>query len=683
MKKNILSVLLVLVLASAACSFSTNLTPAGETTGETPLSSSAQANGLSAESTSTGGVLLKWDPIDGAEHYLVEVQVGDEFIPLATLPADQVSYEDLSAPPATRFTYRLSSLVDARPGDSREITIETPPETGNPLQVSIEFDQSAAVLDPNTFDPSTIDPNNFDPSMFMPQPVQAQALIGPQGGEVSVTGSNGVTYTLSVPPNALRFDVPITLKPVSGIPDLPLSGGLTAAVFVGPGSLVFDIPATLTTTPPADFPAAAGPLKLAFSFAADGQEFHLHPFAAGEEQGRLGSPHLAMSPRAGPLSFVLDLIDGGGYGQGSGTGDDVKKIVARPASNSQDRMAQRMAVSQLDDLAPLQPINDLAPLAPARAIELAKLGESILQKAGKADTWSKFLEVLDDFSTYTNAGGDKYEFNQKLNNKILDKLVDKAQALLKKNKGECLTQDDFMAQNLVERLTNPQGSFSTAFAGRFKQKYGQQLLDDLANGKKACSFKLTMKSSIVLEGLGSIMTVTAEIASTELFLNYSQGEIYLSGMGTMKEKIKFDPDGPCATFPIQQYPELGFYVSKLLVVFVDGKLNDFNLMEYEVQGWTKAAGLDPQGEECLTSLGVTGGGDYWTGQFMVAQILRDQSSNLKGWDVKNNLAAGSSLVATRQSDVKALTLAGNGAGAGDMKMIEDTKFVLTVTKKSK
>ena len=222
--------------------------------------------------------------MDGAEQYLLEIQVGDEYIPVANMPASRSSYQDDNVPPDTRFTYRISSLVAGQKQESKEITVETQAATIDPIQVGIEFDRSTPLfdLDPNNFDPSTldpntIDPNNFDPANFMAQPLEAEAEVGPEGGELTVTGSNGVVYTLIVPPNALRMQVPIKMKPISAISDLPLSGGLMAGVLIEPANLVFDIPVQINMLPPADFAAPAAPLVLAFSFDADGPEFHLYP----------------------------------------------------------------------------------------------------------------------------------------------------------------------------------------------------------------------------------------------------------------------------------------------------------------------------------------------------------------------------------------------------------------------
>ncbi len=150
----------------------------------------------------------------------------------------------------------MSNLVDEERRDSKEITIETQPEISDPIKVGVEFDIAAPLMtfdpnnfDPNNFDPNTIDldtfdetmfdPENFDPANFLPQPLETEEVIGPKGGELTVTGSNGVVYTLVVPPDALRMDVPIKLRAISALSGLPLSGGLLAGVIIEPTTLRF------------------------------------------------------------------------------------------------------------------------------------------------------------------------------------------------------------------------------------------------------------------------------------------------------------------------------------------------------------------------------------------------------------------------------------------------------------
>jgi uncharacterized protein (DUF1778 family) len=682
--KSLYAFFIILALLGASCNFATNLFSGGGGVNQ-PNTRKVSAGGFSGQVRPDGVVQLAWEPINGAEHYLLELQIGgQEYVPLASLAAEARSFEDDYAPGDASFTYRLSGLDSSGLLDSKQITLTTPPDRSDPLRVTPEFDMTPAQIDPNNFDPnnfdpnnfdpSQFDPNNFDPSLFAPQPIETQAVIGPQGGELSVTGSNGVVYTLSVPPGALDFDTPITLRPISNIPDLPLSGGLSAGVFIEPAALVFDVPATLRMTPPADFPAPAGPLSLAFAFEQDGREFHLYPFDIGGELA-LSNPHLAnpgpIPAAIGPLADIAKARFGGGYGQGSGTAQDVKNISQKPPAKSANRTAQRAAVSQLGDLTPLPDIESPAdlPNLPPQAKELAQTGEALRQKLGKVDDLSGMLESLEDLSIYIDAGGGKY--NQGLNRQILEAFVDKAQALLKKNKGICLTQDDFLAQELVERLSNPKDNLSKALAERFKQKYGQKLLDDLTYGRKDCTFELDLKSNLTFEAEKSTLFTTAEAPKMKLLMTYSKGEIYLQGGGTMSLKMRVA--GSCS-FPLKQYDNLFLYVDKMYPVFEKGQLKDFSLSSYSVLGWTKAIKASGGGLECPTFVNVSGGGDYWTGLFISTRATFGNPI-MTGWKITPSSPASAGGLKAHWESIKPSF---SPLGVPETLMSEDTKLDLRV-----
>jgi hypothetical protein len=100
------------------------------------------------------------------------------------------------------------------------------------------------------------------------------ASIGARGGSVSATASTGVTYTLIVPPNALKDTVSITLTPISSMGSTPLSAGVTAAVQMEPSGLSFKRSATLQIG--AASSTAAGKRLFGFGSANDGSKFRLN-----------------------------------------------------------------------------------------------------------------------------------------------------------------------------------------------------------------------------------------------------------------------------------------------------------------------------------------------------------------------------------------------------------------------
>jgi hypothetical protein len=100
------------------------------------------------------------------------------------------------------------------------------------------------------------------------------ASIGARGGRVSTTASNGVVYTLIVPPNALKETLRITLTPISSMGNAPLSAGVTAAVQMEPSGLIFQRSAQLQIGTVAT--VAAGKRLFGFSTANDATKFRFN-----------------------------------------------------------------------------------------------------------------------------------------------------------------------------------------------------------------------------------------------------------------------------------------------------------------------------------------------------------------------------------------------------------------------
>jgi hypothetical protein len=638
----------------------------------------ADSKDFSAQVNSDGQVVLNWKPINGVDGYQIELQIGgDEYVPLASLPANQTTFTDEKVPGDMNLTYRLSAVTKSKTSETKLATVITPAEKINPLKITVAFDQTPAAIDPKTldpknFDPSKIDPNNFDPSMFMAQPLQTQAVVGPKGGEITVTGINNVVYTLKIPAESLDFDVSIKLKPISSIPDLPLSKGLIGAVFIEPQEVVFRIPATLTITPPKNTPVPQGSLQAGFAFETNGQEFHLFP-TVQNAQANLGAhtARLTNNPSFDETpKDELKVPSGGGYGKGNGTPAEIKAISASNPTNAVDGTTQEVALAQLaiDDLESL-------PNIPKEATSLAKTGEKISQQANKADDWNKLMETLDKLTTYMNSDGAKY--NKSLNEKIISSLLDKANKLLQKSKNDCLSEDDLKAQKLVDQLVNPKDDFSKLLSDNFKNKYGQKLLDELYAGQKACSYEFTLYSNLSTTSKKSVMFANVQTKKFPLFFNYLKGEIYFSGSAPMKLTVTYS--GDCSSFPQEEYDKLTFSVGKLSPKFVKGKLKDFELGMIYTNGWEPFKGISSSGDVCPTLVNTRGGGDSWTGLFTIArESLKNQM--MKGWILTGgDLSKGVPLTAKWESHVGTFS----PLGQNELQMSEDTKLELNITPNKK
>jgi hypothetical protein len=129
--------------------------------------------------------------------------------------------------------------------------------------------------------------------------------IGLDGGELRATGSNGATYTLTVPAGALRTATQITMTPVAAVQTLPFSV-LAGAVDLQPSGLELAKPAVLTIATTAE---ADTSLRL-IGFSYEGDAESLAAVVAGEVSGairlsvrRFGAgTSLPVGPAAGPRS---------------------------------------------------------------------------------------------------------------------------------------------------------------------------------------------------------------------------------------------------------------------------------------------------------------------------------------------------------------------------------------------
>lgn len=670
-KKQLLTLWCVVLLAALACNFVTGLIPQEPVPAEKATAPvNAASDGFFAE-VSEDSVSFIWDAARGAEHYLIELQIGDEFIPLVLLPSDQLIYID-RIPGGAQYTYRLTSLGGTEDGKSKTLTVSVPQSQSEPQAVTITFDQNPAAIDMNQLDPSQFDPNTFDPSLFMPQPIQAEARIGPQGGELSVTGLNGMTYVLTVPAGALDFETTLRLKPISEIADLPLSGGILGALLIEPESIVFDLPATLEMIPPPGFSLPAASLQLGFAFDGSGKEFHLYPLAVERAQSFRALPLADLSPVprfAPPLSDIAKLQFAGGYGLGSGTVADAQNV--KPPSNSANRGAQRAARAQLEELAPLENIEPLAglPNLPPQAKEFGKIGAGLLDRAGKSADWSALMEVLDDFRMYMEAGGDK--FNTNLNNKILDMLTEKTKALLEKNRQDCLSADEMKAQEMGRRLNAPKSSLDRALAERFKKKFGDKLVKDLLAGFKGCNFSLDVYSNLTFEAEKTTLFVTMKTETFPLWMVYSKGDTYLYGSGFFTLDMRIVGQG--CNSPLKQYDRLELYIDRLTPIYDGSTLKDFSL-EMSVGGWKAANGAKGEGEKCPNYIELLGGGDYWTGLFTISRITH-MDHFMHGWKISGG-PLNKKVPLTAKWEAADLNFSPLG---GDAKMSESSRFTLRVT----
>lgn len=533
--KAIKRLLTLFIIFSLSCNFLTGLTG-----GDGP------ANFI-AEATSAMSVTLAWPAADGAEKYLIDARIGEQdFIPIAEVPGDQTSYEVFPVPDNSQLIFRLQAVTSSGTNEVGTANVTTPEVTPNPLTVQANqyepITWEPPTPDPNnpTFDPSSMyppgfDPNNpesFDPSTLMQQ-VSASADIGVDGGEVTVTTPDEITYTLSVPAGTLDDVTTITLVPIQSIDGLPFSGRLQGAVRIEPEGLVFDPPATLTMAAPEQTPIVDGMLDIGFAFESDGTEFHLQPISLAEVPASLlpGSAHMASWDGKSQLRHQtkFDINYSYYYGWGPGSKAEARKVVeSHVPSAKEDRILNELAFGELYD-------PDLTPLGYPTALATANLLVKVTDASSTHDVASA-LEALEALMKYH--GNDDLSLKPKFN-KILDILVERINDLLKANKQKCLTADDAWAQAIAERLSHPKiGTFSGEMAQRFNDKYGDAVLKEVQQMTKNCVLELKIESKITADFPAGKLTVPVTGTIQNLIFTSRKGKTILSGDGT-HESLKY------------------------------------------------------------------------------------------------------------------------------------------------
>ena len=141
----------------------------------------------------------------------------------------------------------------------------------------------------------------------------ASKSIGPEGGTITAQGSNGTTFTLTVPEGAIPGDLTrtITVTPISSFGGMPLKRAM--GVQLSPSGLSFLVPARLTITRPA---GSANRNIVGFGSRDDGTEFFIRPASTEGSAVTFAVSHFsaAGAGEAEDLQALLNLAGGSGSG---------------------------------------------------------------------------------------------------------------------------------------------------------------------------------------------------------------------------------------------------------------------------------------------------------------------------------------------------------------------------------
>lgn len=643
----ILSFVLLASIVTLSCGLTGNLTNSGGPTGS-PSSSSLFA----AEATSPMSVQLTWKPVTGAQKYLIAVGLGNsDFMPVVQLPADRISYEDFPVPDGSELTYRLQAVTSSATSDVGTAKVTTPAAKPDPLTVQATdykpvtwtpptLDPKHPITDPSLMYPPGFDPNNpngFDPSQLLKQ-VAASVDIGPEGGEVTVSTPDKIAYTLTVPAGAVDDVTTITLTPIQSIDGLPFSGGLQGAVRIAPDGLILDVPAMLMITRADGAPVPSGMFNLPFTFEQGGMEFRLYPFAPAPEAATSGpgAVHLASLTAAPHLAGTLggvSISELQSYGVGKGTQQEARSVVQKHSPSASVSQVVN-AVAYTDDLAPLPNLNQGDELAPLP--NPAEFGQKTLDKANAAVSMSDVLTVLEGLEVQLKYVGKDKALQDKYD-QALDVLLDRIHKLLLNNKNKCLTKDDYLDQAIASRLSHAKpGTFSAKLAQRFKSKYGDGVLKDLANMTKVCILNLHIQSQITADTPPGQFIIPVEGDISNLKFGFSRGRTFLSGAGRLVySPIQVIPHQKgkwtCEPWKPIEGMAVNLTITRLEPVFFDvenGQLRDFNLARMtavdDQRPRSSATCIDASqkpAQKTTVPIAISyGSGSIWLGYFTAAHL---------------------------------------------------------------
>ena len=530
--KQVSLIVLALLLVSLSCMSTTQvINNSGQT--QVPQLSSPFA----AEATSPMSVQLAWKPVSGVQKYLLAVRLGDsEFIPVAELTADLTFFEDFPVPDSSELTYRLQAVTSSETIDVGTATVTTAEIEPNPLTVQANdyapiawvpptpdpnnFDIDPSIYYPPGFDPDH--PEDFDPANAM-QRVETSSEIGPEGGTLSITTPDNITYELTIPPDALEESTLISLIPIETIDGLPFDGGLQGAVRIEPDGLMLDLPATLRITRSDTAPLPEGMVNLAFGFDGSGQEFHLMPFAPADQTSSYpGAGHLASLSAAptfaGPLAEIaLKQLKDFGYLEAT-----PKKAAAvvknHTPTGAEERLLNQLAYGEAD-LPELVPIDSRQRLATAKLLSSAE---------NDALSWSQITIALSQLEILMNYYGKDPKLAGDLA-KIMDLLVDRLTKMLVVIPEKCLSGNDPYALAIAGKIVNAKPG---SMYGAIKKKLAPNLLKDVTENNKKCILFLTIDSKVVEDDSISAkneVTVFGQIGP--LKYNFKNGKVFLTGRG--------------------------------------------------------------------------------------------------------------------------------------------------------
>lgn len=146
--------------------------------------------------------------------------------------------------------------------------------------------------------------------------------ISARGGSVSLKTSDGSTFKLEVPANAVASDTTVTMTAVKTLDGAPLDNNSPTAVQLEPSGLFFKEMATLTIVPSKEVPIKQ---QIAFGYEGEGTDYRL----------------ALVDPKSKDIKIKLMRFSGAGVGSGSDAAWAANLMIQ--ARTAEDRIGNKLA----------------------------------------------------------------------------------------------------------------------------------------------------------------------------------------------------------------------------------------------------------------------------------------------------------------------------------------------------
>jgi hypothetical protein len=623
----------------------------------------AESQGFKAEVTSPISVLLTWTPVPGATEYRIEGSVaGGAWFPVASATSDVASFEVVPIPDELEVAFRLSAVQADGTATRREVTVTTPRQAPNPLTVQATLEEINPTLpgfDPSTFDPSTFDPSTLDPSLFnpdtfdpaslVPQPTTVTQEIGPSGGQMEATSSDGVVYTLTLPEGALPFPLDISMTPILSIDGLPGGTELLGAVQIEPDDIELAEPATLTIRWPESGANGTQDLLAGIGFGVAGNDFHFSPLDP-EEPGTSSTVGAAKMARlaarqAGAAGGVVTSTRLGSHGA-------VRTSPSTAIENAQSHAAidhARLSDQRFEAGRAAYEGTSGGGVTVAPGSFANFMADRIKQQA-QSGSYADLYEALIDWKRLLREGATELDSDKM--DEVWDLLLDKLHGLLKQAaEATCMSDAHMYGIEMAQRLTKPASAFDRELLKRFKEKYGaegQDLLRKAVQLVERCPLYLVVKSDIQYTNIDGEVIEHSKISSV-IPLNWrfgqNDGQPYLTGKGDIQyEEFTMEISG-CFAHPNTKVGSQ-LVVLRLAPTFKnDGTVDNFVLDRYKAKGYAREIIIPKTSGDCGGKGGTNAGaGDLWWTDYG-AYMMVNGGFPIKDWQVRVN--SGMSTIAQK------------------------------------